>query len=320
METFQLFNDFPADVQRLIFEYAFYSNPTALQLALVSREVNGWIEPLIYKTIIASRRAGRSRKSPDFYESHVRFIVIDDVQEDDFIKDLLSKCHDNLIGLAFWPVMHNRQMWASLLLATPFPSLRQLSISSGSFSSDSGCIFRTPIFQNLTHLEIRYTLARSILGNMADVHNTSHSRERFSWVGLQSLKNLNHLHVDATFALNNRDHDKLQSIVSDIISHLPPRLVYVSICLPTALLREVAQPEDHQRPFYDDLISGRIDARIVVCYSPTGNTFLQPLLTKAEFFKYLLPRRPNDRVFKGDSVNDFWKEVENVTRRRNTEV
>jgi hypothetical protein len=138
---------------------------------------------------------------------------------------------------------------------------------------------------------------------------------------LQSLEYLSHLHIDTTFALNDDDHDKLQTIVSDILPHLPPRPIYVSICLLPHLLKRAAQLQNHQRQFYDDLIFGRIDSRIVVCYVPAKDKkFSQEVPLENNFSECLLPRRLDDKMFNAGSANDFWKEVENTVHRRNGEL
>lgn len=268
---------------------------------------------------MTSRISQDSRKPPDFYQSHIKFLVIDEIRENGFIEDLLSECHNNLVGLAFWPITHNRKMWGSLLLSVPFPSLRKLSISSGSFPSDSECIFRTSIFRNLTHLEIKFSISRSAFAaQILGAQDALSPRKHLSWEGLQALEYLNHLHVDTTLALSDGDHDKLQTIVSDILPHLPPRPIHVSICLLSGLLKQAAQLQNHQRQSYDDLIFGRIDPRIVICYVPAKDKkFSQEVLLKNNFSECILPRRPDDKMFNVGSANDFWEEVENIVHRRN---
>ncbi|EKM81787.1 hypothetical protein AGABI1DRAFT_126144 [Agaricus bisporus var. burnettii JB137-S8] len=262
-------------------------------------------------------------KSVDFYRSHVKFFVADSGREDRFVLDFLSACHNNLVGLDLPPITHDREMWSSLLLAMPFPSLRLLVVSSDVFSYDSGCIFRAPIFQNLTQLDIRFTLSSSTFAaQLTDFHNASQHRKRFSWDGLQSLENLNHLHIEATLALKIRDHDKLRPIVSDILSHLPSSLVYVSISLSARLLKRVAQLENHQRQFYEELISGIIDTRFAISYmSEEDGSSQEEEFFKANFSEYLLPRMQEDPVpFMHGFTTDFWERLEDIMGRRNREL
>lgn len=276
------------------------------------------IEHLMYEYFFTSRMADCG-KSAEFYQSHVRYLLVDEVPEDCFLQDFLLACHNNLVGLTFRPVTHDRKLWASILLDMPFPRLKMLSMTSRIFPSDSGCIFHAPIFQNLTHLAIRFSLSSSnIWEEMQGVYNTPEPHEHLSWEGLQSLKCLKHLHIDASSALMYDEYDKFRTMIPDILSHLPPSVVYVSINLSLRLLETLARFESYQRQFCVDLISGRFDNRIVICYWSAGRTQSFPeKFSKTIFSKYLLPQMPVDSVYMIAPAAEFWENVEMLMRRRN---
>ncbi|KAF7770464.1 hypothetical protein Agabi119p4_6438 [Agaricus bisporus var. burnettii] len=219
-----------------------------------------------------------------------------------------SACHNNLVGLTFRPVTHDRKLWASILLDTPFPRLKMLSMTSRIFPSDSG------YFPS----QVQTFGKRCNWEEMQGVYNTPEPHEHLSWEGLQSLKCLNHLHIDASSALMYDEYDKFRTMIPDILSHLPPSVVYVSINLSLRLLEMLARFESYQRQFCADLISGRFDNRIVICYWSAGRTQSFPeKFSKTIFSKYLLPQMPVDSVYMIAPAAEFWENVEMLMLRRN---
>ncbi|KAF9453621.1 hypothetical protein P691DRAFT_25772 [Macrolepiota fuliginosa MF-IS2] len=332
METFRFFNDFPNDVQRLIFEHAFESGSAATSLALVSWKVNKWVEPLIYQIIDTSRMLGHprwdttSRKPRNFYHSHVKSLSVDGTSRADFLKDILSECRTNLVSLAWWPVMSpDRGLWASILLKQEFPSMRKFSVYCGMFTSEFQTPLCAPIFQNLTHLDIGL-LHSQFPAAVSDLSGANTPIPAFL-EGLQSLESLLHLHLDMMQALGLREADavmKFQSAIPSFMSHLPNNLRYLSIYLPFGVLSRAAGLPDHSRQIYDDLIRGRLDPRVVVAYPSEysdvrvrGKAYAR--ISKAEFGEYLLPRIRDEKIcrvlLKPD--NDFWDAAEEMVNRRN---
>lgn len=267
-------------------------------------------------------RAVNSRNPTSFYKSHIKYLVVDEVLENSLIEDILSECHGNLLGLAWWPVTHNRKKWASLLLSSHFPSMRRLSVNYNIFPSDFENIFHAPIFQNLTHLDIVPPIPDLYFATSTQ-DPSSVTRKGVSWEDLQCLECLIHLHIDMKLAWSPRDPDaseKLRTTISIILSHLPHQARYLSICIPYILLIHAIRFPSHLRQFYDDLIWGRIDPRIVVGYIPQT----KGVLVKESFSEYLLPRSQNNKALLSFALskltNDFWEEAEELALRRNKEL
>jgi hypothetical protein len=255
--------------------------------------------------------------------------------ETDFLEDILSKCHENVVGLAWWPIMHNRKKWASFLLTREFPCLRKLSVYYGIFPSNLEAPFSQPIFQNLTHLDIGLptTDAEFVSGS-----SNTNLQKVTSWKYLQSLKFLIHLHLDLRRALSFRALDvteNFQKLILDVLSHLPQNAKYFSMNLPFAFLAQAARLPPDSRQIYDDLIFGKTDSRTLVWYQPSSRWSLstsqtigkmvQTFITEPGFNEYLLPRiRTQDdkmlRVVVPKPNNDFWEEAEKFIRKRNREL
>ncbi|KAF5361817.1 hypothetical protein D9756_002395 [Leucocoprinus leucothites] len=347
-DKFPYFNEFPEDIQRLIFEFAFegasellspsIAHGRVLDLLLVSKVVKQWTEPLVYRNISASMILGNpirymSSIPKGFFRNHVRSLTVDDLDTNGFLEQILSECRTNLVGLAWWQIPHNRTKWAPFLLSQAYPSLRKLSIYYGILPSGAEDPFRKPIFQNLTHLDIGLPATDA---HFIDNSSNANLRKVTSWKDLQSLKSLIHLHLDMNRALSFRAPNTVedfQEVILEIIPHLPHTAQFFSLHLPYTFLSRAAILPVTSRQVFDDLIRGSTDPRILVCYAPARrwsaslHTMTQAELISIEgFSEWLLPRgrsQQNDkqlRVMFPKADNDFWDEAERMIRRRNGEL
>ncbi|RXW17599.1 hypothetical protein EST38_g8249 [Candolleomyces aberdarensis] len=171
------FSDLPEDVGRLVFELtAELDKETGRSCALVSRKVNTWIEPKLYRTLIIDRAEqmenlckivedvnhGNSTKSLGFFASHVKAIAFANYREE-IAQSILSilKASHNVKRLALWCMPYERDSEQAdrelrelrKFLASPELSPRWISIGSDTFSIDED-YFSYPIFQNATHVEL----------------------------------------------------------------------------------------------------------------------------------------------------------------------
>lgn len=154
---FPLFNDFPDDIRRLIFEIAFEdSNNSSIHLAFVSREIHSWyvrqhtlfvcrvkisnrIEPLIYRHValrsflfprgvrVLVYTLLKGRKGKKHYTTLIQSISINRPVARVLGIDLLRLC-DNRVGFAgSWPGC-DINVLQSILKGDLFPRLQRLSL------------------------------------------------------------------------------------------------------------------------------------------------------------------------------------------------
>ncbi|KAJ2921707.1 hypothetical protein H1R20_g15386, partial [Candolleomyces eurysporus] len=172
--------DLPEDVGRIIFELiAELDKETGRSCALVSKRVNAWVEPILYRTLLIDHKAllenlcgifedinhGKSAKSSDFFASHVKALIItsDYLQDATNILSILKACH-NVELLTLWTNPregdsvrpHGRDLRDLRdFMASSGLSPRWISVTSRIFSIyDHEVDFSYPIFQNATHLEL----------------------------------------------------------------------------------------------------------------------------------------------------------------------
>ncbi|GJJ14575.1 hypothetical protein Clacol_008840 [Clathrus columnatus] len=101
------FNDLPQDLVRLIFEHAaVMSSKAAISLTLVSRQVRGWVEPILYHTVVLWTsqsvnlfRVPFNSKPMSFFAHHVRNLFINGK----YGMDIILAC-TNLKRLAAYPL------------------------------------------------------------------------------------------------------------------------------------------------------------------------------------------------------------------------
>lgn len=218
------------------------------------------IEPLIYDYIIIDRfhrisprpdRLWRTfsegTKPQEFYQEHVKGILVNG-SVDPVATDLLTVC-TNITTFACYaqgPVPDTiLEKLASIFSTQQFPNLRQLSLSGLGLDSDD---IQRPFFQNLTHLAV----------DIGDDHNS------FPWQELGSHPSLTHILVDMHFGLHKEAPQAFQSIILDILSHVPPTLRCLVILVDWDQLYETFFQQSSDRDIFSNIISGKLDKRVVV--------------------------------------------------------
>lgn len=121
-----------------------------------------------------------------------------------------------------------------------------------------------------------------------------------------------------------------QEMVLDVLPHLPHNVRYLSFLFPYAFLSEVAVLPPDSRQFFDDLIRGKTDPRVLICYRTDrrvdnrSRRMVEAYLSVEGFSEYVLPRNTAQgskatRIVVPKPNNDFWEEAERMIDRRNKE-
>ncbi|KAJ2924612.1 hypothetical protein H1R20_g12483, partial [Candolleomyces eurysporus] len=178
------FSDLPEDLCRLVFELVAESDPeTGRSCALVSKEVNAWIEPILYRTLIIQSEAqleslrrivedtnqidSSSTKSTDFFATYVKVVAIVTLRSDAANALSVLKACPNVEILVLWSNPNKLEAGGASPYGTLAKDLRDLRdfITSPKLSprrismfhhilTTSEVHFSHPIFQNVTHLEL----------------------------------------------------------------------------------------------------------------------------------------------------------------------
>jgi len=284
--SFPLFNKFPSDVKRLIFEEAFEaSNWNAVELAWVSHEVRAWwvllsslvaylwinlsrIEPLVYQGVAVFpnplSRTHRIRyrmlmdriegqQGPEnHYAKYVQRLLVRGV---DMVRQLVPLC-PNLKSLALIGRYTDENIAILNAFFVPngftFSNLRRLSIRWRVLPSRYRSCHH-PIFQGLTHLETD-TGAKSC------------------WNGLSTLKNLTNLRLNLRNTTLQGPDDLLRVLetIADVICRrFPTSLKYMTVHF---LADHASYISTHARArFCCDVDTGKFDRRLLFdwsCFRP----------------------------------------------------
>ncbi|KAJ7487384.1 hypothetical protein B0H11DRAFT_1117736 [Mycena galericulata] len=156
----------PAELERLVFETAAYSNPQSMPgLLLVARRVKIWIEPLLYRGLYFSWKARKARepgsqspmaaifdlfdaKPASFFHDNVRSLCFRDFHPTEVIAEVLCAC-DATVNLTFFDLMGGP---ALLPILATLP-LQRLSACLVHLFPD-WIDFAHPLFAQITHLDI----------------------------------------------------------------------------------------------------------------------------------------------------------------------
>ncbi|KAJ6629666.1 hypothetical protein B0H10DRAFT_1986230 [Mycena sp. CBHHK59/15] len=179
---------FPPELEREILETAALRNPEMIPtLLLVCHRVHVWIEPLLYKVIVASTRenfpplSALESKTPTFLENAVQNVYVHD-SEEMYEYDVLNKLFPNcshIVNLSVDSGLEN----LDLLGILDKVHLQKLALSVPSWVSRWHLAgFNHPIFLSVTHLDLWQEGPAD--EDQSDWRN---------WSGLASLPALTHL-------------------------------------------------------------------------------------------------------------------------------
>ncbi|KAJ7233929.1 hypothetical protein C8J57DRAFT_1729293 [Mycena rebaudengoi] len=151
----------PYEIERHIFELTARAHPKcAMELALVSRYVQAWVEAIIYEIIVLEASSPPqalfwrtvSSRPPAFFAKNVRSLHLTTGVSDRDARRIISVCTE-ISSLTYWAGnMPNGENLFSLLPST----LRRLSINAPTLWSPhkSAPDLTRTIFSRLTHLEV----------------------------------------------------------------------------------------------------------------------------------------------------------------------
>ncbi|KAJ6536433.1 hypothetical protein DFH09DRAFT_1042847 [Mycena vulgaris] len=200
----------PPDLEREIFEITVALYPgTIPALMRVSHRAKTWVEPHLYHALCITNSGPRipvqhitaralraliPAKGADFFRERVRHIRFWGAFSALEIIQVLSVC-TNVVELSCWMVSQS----ASLL-----PHLERLPLQRfsgplrGLFPRASGIDFAHPLFERITHLDLR----DSVLGDYSWGHESWGDR---GWGGLARLPRLTHLAFDGQSIVTSND-------------------------------------------------------------------------------------------------------------------
>ncbi|KAJ7587262.1 hypothetical protein C8J56DRAFT_1165325 [Mycena floridula] len=217
MDTFP---DIPGDVIRLIFEAAVQADrSTALDLVLVARHVQKWIQPLQFKAVRLRDEQGAETflqeviSNPTGLGSHVQTMTLHLSGLRLSLSEVIVDSLPHLTTLSIWVPVEEIQPFFS----TKLPSLRRLCLLVGYRRLDSYRTLHEQIIpflpESLTHLELRGSTDYPILPD--------------KW--LKRLTRLSHLIVPYDWVAN----PDICEFVEELLLYLPNSLQQIIIAIVT---------------------------------------------------------------------------------------
>ncbi|KAJ2932326.1 hypothetical protein H1R20_g4733, partial [Candolleomyces eurysporus] len=278
IEASLCFSNLPEDVGQLVFELtAELDQETGRSCALVSRKVNTWVEPILYRTLIIQYPGQleklceivedingadpNSTKSADFFASHVKAILITESCHTNLLS-ILKACH-NVEILALWgtsseydsegPAQSNKDLRDFHdFLASPELSPRWISIGSDILPINK-VRFSYPIFQNVTHAELVWG-------------SRNGDSDEVQWDTLRYLPFLTHFSVFSSLHIRGCGR-----WVQETVDLCPRSLrVFILWIYPASFLSHTSEEFEGVKGIQD----GDIDSRAVVAYM--GNSLPTP--------------------------------------------
>ncbi|KAF6749866.1 hypothetical protein DFP72DRAFT_911926 [Ephemerocybe angulata] len=234
MPSPDLFPDIPQDITRLIFEYAAEDQAHRLTYPLVSKSVQSWVEPVIYREVVVDTHGlfvrtiedPASTKPPNFFEIHVKTIFIDEIHPQK-VAPILKKC-SCIISLCLWGVTSLSKPYLSVTTVAP----KRLSLAASTLDSNARH-FSLPLFRQVTHLDIYCGIGSG--------------SEDMDWSTLNGLKHITHFSVSL---------DPDEPSYGDIIRSIP-----VSVRIMILYLVDF----DVEDQGIQAIADGQIDDRVVIC-------------------------------------------------------
>ncbi|TEB38243.1 hypothetical protein FA13DRAFT_1809505 [Coprinellus micaceus] len=253
------------DITRIIFEILVEEDRRRPTYALLSRQVQRWVEPVIYREVVPDLWRGRfhrsvtalvSTKPPNFFALHVKtlfFKVHYPDPDDKRAAEILERC-SGVLSLAVWSYVSEPDALLEplphLQKALQLPSLSpaRLSLSQIVLSSNTPMnrAFSHPIFTH--HLDITCTQEQGIWFSPS----------------LVQLSNLTHLSVDVQ--IEGLDPTNVATdVIRDSPENLQVLLIWPSADTFTSKCRDGMQA----------LVRGEVDTRAVLGFlrdpdAPTG--------------------------------------------------
>ncbi|KAG6908573.1 hypothetical protein DXG01_004131 [Tephrocybe rancida] len=219
----------PHDIIRLVFEQAALNDrKDALKLVLVSRQVQHWIELILYSIVNLHRETTcrsflrtieTSRtKSRAFFATHVKSLCISyDIYNDRTVR-IISACQ-GVTSLTFWVIP---TPWQTSIVRIPHEEIaaaldplrpERLSVLLHGVLGSPYPRFHLSFFQKITHL--------SVINKWEDWT---------TWWGLEVLPCLTHLSFDLRVGPRSLD-DKAAYTIAQALHTVTSRCVHLRVCV-----------------------------------------------------------------------------------------
>ncbi|KAF6758931.1 hypothetical protein DFP72DRAFT_887051 [Ephemerocybe angulata] len=299
------FYELPEDLVYSIFE-ALASDTKGLgcHCAQVSKQVQRWIEPIIYRhihltsapkmTLFHRTVVSHPCKSPDFFSKHVKTVSVSGISTWEALLEILYACqgverlelagaflHDDLesrspvkIGASYvWKMLRPRTLRVPGVLFLPENRHFRLTRDSPN-----------PIFGNVTHLEL----------------SISPATKNWNWSSLSRLKKLTHLCLASSPSV--AAIQLTAEYLREAIPHFPPTLVVCAFAIPYTLWHP-----DSQRLVEEN---SDLDERVVVAVKYAQAS------PDEEWARMVTWRYSNGDDLEVLSWSSFWKRAEAMVSRR----
>ncbi|GLB42829.1 hypothetical protein LshimejAT787_1202780 [Lyophyllum shimeji] len=253
------FPPLPHDVQRLILECsAYHDRSMALKLVGLSRKVQTWIDPILYRHVTLEypyqaeafvRTLETSNKRHSFLATQVKILCFAyGIALRDAVK-ILSVCK-RVTSLASWLELsqltddftHSDLESFSKLLTNGTLELHRLSMILHDFLCVPDPDFTIPIFRHVTHL---------------DIYQGSDHFGDWSWTGFRDLSNLTHLSFDISLSTP-------LEIVHEVLPHAPPNLRLCLVLLSTRNSTLSIKQFCSGNELLESIAEGKVDPRLVI--------------------------------------------------------
>ncbi|KAH8828898.1 hypothetical protein DL96DRAFT_1595904 [Flagelloscypha sp. PMI_526] len=304
-------HNLPHDILRLLFEYsASTSTGSAKMLSLVSKEVQGWTDPYLFKTIqelgdtysgiSATSVLGRmlmTDASPRIVlaRNYVRALAWRKfIPNLSYIRQALES-FPNLTQLCLWGSLfpsHARgsnDRLFSFAVTQNYPSLRRVATCIESPSNISSNSFGSPFWMNITHLQVKYS--RTISSSVSALELPLFT----------NMSSLTHLSLLCTAGGSEANTDLAFSRVRN---NFPPSLI---LCL-----LDLKAPLDVDRKHWlDEMASSsfKVDKRIVMWSSVLEDDADEVVVSDgSDGFQAWCEFQ--------DGLQTFWEKGESVLKRR----
>ncbi|KAJ2932151.1 hypothetical protein H1R20_g4940, partial [Candolleomyces eurysporus] len=292
-----MFSELPQDIARTVFELAAEAGD-GLSCALVSKQVQSWVEPIIYRSVCLSGYSvieplhrtltdPNTSKPAEYFAQHVKFLAVLTFAMESKVINILRACTGVRV-LASWGPSFGSDAMREFLSSSLSPSRLSIVAEANLLpQARRRTDFSLPIFQSLTHLELLCV-----------------SEDEWKhWDCLSSLSNLTHLSLDyATVDLQNNEGTRRA------LALCPTSLrIFVIGISPWAF-------SNGNESEAQAINNGDVDPRaIMACWEkPGGNV-------RMSRYEYALCCSSQDRMneWMGKTTGkDFWELAEEIVERR----
>ncbi|KIK62786.1 hypothetical protein GYMLUDRAFT_41680 [Collybiopsis luxurians FD-317 M1] len=300
----RILSNAPVDIARLILEYAAQTDRnTAASLSLVSKEVNSWVTPILYKTVELSKRVHIEMAERGYASlRYTRTLLLLDTQMilENGLYAFMVPDPDLLVE--FCPALSELHITENTVRGiheyTCFSQLTRLIVHGRTFLRPGEFVF-IPVYPSLTHLAFIHDIPRNFAKNAADVlPNMTHFACSYRVSGLNS--------ETPTLETSGMLADELVRLLDNVL-RVPLLRVIVVVVQDFAEDHSGTTLTDDEREMYIHRLLKRVPQR-----SNTKVVFFY--LTSTENRKS--DDMPDPELWDASSNRSFWARAENIVRSR----